>query len=528
MHLPPREGKEDGIRRRDSRPLFHENNVADWDLVGLKPKRHHRPAAEGGRGHVRVNGSVESHEIAREAKPSLFHETNAVHQKKMLTRGTLDHNNVVDAQIDNYVVAQRGGGETKPSLFQETNAAIQHFPKFSATSRIDAITIDNFANAADVKENDISRRNSIMGQDRRNDFNDKDLLHGSETMSNSRHQGTRRAMRHDLTMSNAREVDAAMSIAQRAWDYGSLRIPQQQRDALVDRSNHSSPYMHGYDGVDATRFRTPVVAAANEDDRFKDDTRSDQASSYTTDKSVISDQAIHKNGSNVANVKANSSVGSVIDDGSVDYYNTNARKIFITERALELARSLKFEVGDIFQFKANELQLDLGSGGVDIESATVNENDVREYLDRKYEQLINMMNSSNVDQRHALRTRTKTNNNDRRNMTYGSDSKTFGPKRIEDSFEWMEEESPLYESNLRPRSQRNRQQQRLQQQQQQQQQQLQIPNSILHKQHVNFSNPRDDTAQVDRRTDWMNRRRSDDEIISTNPNWNPRTKFMNP
>ena len=455
-------------------PLFNENNVADWDLADLKQKRIHTG---------QQNVSSESHVNARDAKPSLFQETNAAHQQ--LTR--LGRNYMVDAQIiDNHVIAR----ESKPSLFRETNAAIQTLSKFN--SRNDAI--DNFMNAADVKENYIDRR--IMGYNRRNDLNNKrlaSLLDGSGVMSNDRNEDMQSAMRYDLTRSKAREVEAATATAQVAWNDGSLhshalnrnRISQ-QRDTL----DGSSPDTYGFAGVDAMKASTyDICDVGNGSFRY-------EHANIAADRSVISDESIH------------AKVGTTVNDDSVNY-TTSSRKIFITERALELARNLKFDVSDIFQYKMNELNLDFDGKSVDVEIATVTENDVRDYLDQRYEQLILMVSLNKVDQRQAPRTRKDMNNYGRRTTNYGSGN-----------FDWREDEFPTNESNLRPWSQRL-----------QQQQQLPPLNSFCHRQNINCNNHRDGEARVVRRTDWMNRLRSnDDSTMSTDPHRDRETqsKFINP
>lgn len=468
-------------------PLFNENNVADWDLADLKQRRIHT-------GKQNVSG--ESQVNAQDAKPSLFQETNAAHQQ--MTR--LGRNYLVDAQIiDNHVIAR----EAKPSLFQETNVAIQALSKFN--SRNDAITIDNFANAADVKENYIDRR--ITSYNRRNDLNNKrlaSLLDGSGVVSNHRKMDMQSAMRHDFTRSMARKVDAAAASAQAAWNDGSLhhyalhrsRIPQ-QRDNLVG----SSPGTHGFAGVDTMKSSTYEIGEV--EDSKLDGNFCYEHANIAADRSVISDESIHANG------------GTTVDDDSVNN-TTSSRKIFVTERALELARTLKFDVCDVFKFKMNELNLDFDGKSVDVEIATVTVNDVRDYLDQRYEQLMLMVSMNKVDQRQAPRTRKDMNINGRRMMNCKSGNNGHENRaRTEDSFDWREGEFPPNESKLLLWSRRQ------QQQHHHLQRQIQPLNHFRHMQ----NNHRDGAARLVRRTDWMNRQRSDDDIIMST---DVQRKFMNP
>jgi len=95
-----------------------------------------------------------------------------------------------------------------------------------------------------------------------------------------------------------------------------------------------------------------------------------------------------------------------IDDGSDDEYasqrqanasNNNSRKIVITDSALELARSLKLDIYEIFQHKQRDLDVDITDGGEN--QATVNENDVRDYLDRRYERLFSKLATEKKERR---------------------------------------------------------------------------------------------------------------------------------
>lgn len=363
------------------------------------PQRHHQ-------GETNVNRS-ESHFIARGVKPSLFQETNAAHQK--VTR--LGQRAVVDAQSDNYVVAR----EAKPSLFQETNAAganKKNPHKANRHHRINALSINNnFVNVADVKENYTRRRNSFMGDDQimvgLNDEMSASSFDGSDVLiRNTKNQDTRNAMRHDTMMSTQQEVDAATAAAQTAWD-NSLhfyainrnRSPQQQ-DTKVDRSKYSSPDIYGYDSYGVVE---------DEDGERDDFSHYDHPNISATANSVtIGETKQHwweENSQSAHGTDDEASVGKVIGDGSL-HRNTSSRRIFITERALALAQSLQFDVRKIFQFKMNVLNLDIYGRRVDIENLTVTENDVREYLDRRYEKLMLKMSMNNLDQHEALRKRT--------------------------------------------------------------------------------------------------------------------------
>ncbi len=369
------------------------------------PQRHHQ-----GETNNNVNRR-ESHFIVRGVKPSLFHETNnAAHQK--VTR--LGQRDVVDAQSDTYDVVAR---EAKPSLFQETNAAgasKKHPHKASRHHRINALSINNnFVNVADVKENYSRRRNSFMGDDQimvgLNEKISASSFDGSDVLiRNTKNRNTQNAMRHDTVMSTTQhEVDAATAAAQTAWDnslhfyaMNRSRSPQQQ-DTKVDRGQFSSPDSY---------VRYDSYGVVEDEDGERDDfSHHDHPNISATANSVTigeTNQAHwwEENGQSAHGTDDEASVGKVIGDGSL-HCNTRSRRIFITERALALAQSLRFDVRKIFQFKMNVLNLDIDSRRADIENFTVTENDVREYLDRRYEKLMLRMSMNNLDQHEALRKR---------------------------------------------------------------------------------------------------------------------------
>jgi hypothetical protein len=95
-----------------------------------------------------------------------------------------------------------------------------------------------------------------------------------------------------------------------------------------------------------------------------------------------------------------------IDDISIKHDGNNGYgSVFVTEKALVLARSLKLDIFDIFwNKKGHEFDLDEGSNGVDVEMAIVTEGDVREYLDRRYDWLISSISMEYDERGSELRT----------------------------------------------------------------------------------------------------------------------------
>jgi len=95
-----------------------------------------------------------------------------------------------------------------------------------------------------------------------------------------------------------------------------------------------------------------------------------------------------------------------INDGSDDEYtpqrqastnNQNSKKVVITDSALELARSLKLDIYEIFRHKQRDLDVDITDGGGN--QATVNESDVRDYLDRRYDHLFSKLATEKKERR---------------------------------------------------------------------------------------------------------------------------------
>jgi hypothetical protein len=97
----------------------------------------------------------------------------------------------------------------------------------------------------------------------------------------------------------------------------------------------------------------------------------------------------------IDNISVANDEDSPCEDGCIDNIsvpvpldgNHGSGRVFITKKALTLARSLKLDVYDIFvNMKENAFLSD-----TTVEMAMVTEGDVRDYLDRRYDQLISFM-----------------------------------------------------------------------------------------------------------------------------------------
>ena len=98
-----------------------------------------------------------------------------------------------------------------------------------------------------------------------------------------------------------------------------------------------------------------------------------------------------------------------IHGGSNNDDPSTKRKIFITEQADELARFLRLDVNEIFQYKRRELDLH-EDGTTTATAGMVNEDDVRDYLDKRYEQLfsmVSMMNDEDIEPFDSSTTRRR-------------------------------------------------------------------------------------------------------------------------
>ena len=171
------------------------------------------------------------------------------------------------------------------------------------------------------------------------------------------------------------------------------------------------------------------------------------------------------------------------EEGSVDDFfvahdgNSGSGRVFITEKALVLARSLKLDVYDIFwSKKEHNFGTDEDRNGADVEMAIVTEGDVREYLDRRYDRLISMISVEDSERRSDSRASNPSFNGAKSSNHGRNDDTDLGLRRTEEVYyhKWKESEDVdgstkarfrPYPSKLQPQTQELPYQRRLQRQQ---------------------------------------------------------------
>ncbi|KAL3811362.1 hypothetical protein ACHAXA_000778 [Cyclostephanos tholiformis] len=137
--------------------------------------------------------------------------------------------------------------------------------------------------------------------------------------------------------------------------------------------------------------------------------------------------------------------GSSGEDGCIDdipfahdVSDTSSMRVFITKKALVLARSLKLDVYDIFlDMKEHALVSDVA-----VEMAKVTENDVRDYLDRRCDRLISIISMNDYEriETHMIR---NPRFNGEKNIDYErQNSAYFGLRRAKEVYHrnWRESE----------------------------------------------------------------------------------------
>ena len=161
--------------------------------------------------------------------------------------------------------------------------------------------------------------------------------------------------------------------------------------------------------------------------------------------------------------------GSVDDISVAHDVNSGSGRIFITKKALVLARSLKLDVYDIFwNKKEHNFGTDEDRNGADVEMAIVTEGDVREYLDRRYDRLISMISMEDSERRSEPRARNQSFNGEKSNNHGRNDNTDLGLhkwKESEDVDGLTKARFRPYPSKLQPQPQELPYQRRLQRQQ---------------------------------------------------------------
>ncbi|KAL3776834.1 hypothetical protein ACHAW5_005134 [Stephanodiscus triporus] len=233
------------------------------------------------------------------------------------------------------------------------------------------------------------------------------------------------------------DVDAAAAAAEAAWDDGSRSSPfsssrwENPPAPLVSR--RSWGYDAGSDIADIiTCVEVDVEACGMEAlvpvETFRRDGQNERALRSTHDSSLASfdydgDESVLRRHVGLGKMSARETYmaykkyfdGSPGKEGSINDIsikhngNDGYGRVFVTEKALVLARSLKLDIFDIFSNKkGHEFDLYEGRNGVDVEMAIVTEGDVREYLDRRYDWLISSISMEYDERGSELRTTNKS------------------------------------------------------------------------------------------------------------------------
>ena len=168
--------------------------------------------------------------------------------------------------------------------------------------------------------------------------------------------------------------------------------------------------------------------------------------------------------------------GSVDDISVAHDGNSGSGRVFITEKALVLARSLKLDVCDIFwSKKEHTFGTDEDRNGEDVEMAIVTEGDVREYLDRRCDRLISMISVEDSERRSDSRASNPSFNGAKSSNHGRNDDTDLGLCRTKEVYyhKWKESEDVdgstkarfrPYPSKLQPQTEELPYQRRLQRQ----------------------------------------------------------------
>mmetsp|Transcript_1967 Transcript_1967/g.4246 ORF Transcript_1967/g.4246 Transcript_1967/m.4246 type:complete len:953 (+) Transcript_1967:242-3100(+) len=387
--------------------LFGENNSANWNQNA--PKQKHTPSRqqEGGGGLKTIAMKIANENNANVGpkKPSMFRDNNAA-TTSSLPQQKLNRANGPTPEGKSYM----NTADVK-QLFQDNNAA-NNIPQAKLNRGNNNATPEgkNYANTADVKQHEFGRQSS--GYTSRDGLNSRKLDSFVDVAGVKYHAANSKAssypIRHFDSNPKATEsdsyVDAATAAAKAAWDEASspfhssnnnIPSPPMQGDTLfsqgrnlsfatgkkMDRNSNNIDRDGGYASREASVRGYGIQDMDNGvHGGFQQTPKSPTSQEMNASKREKNAQETY----NRYKEYFDGDVGGV-DDSPVHNYNFS-RKIFITEQALELARSLKLDIYEIFQYKNDEL-------GLDDEGAMVNENDVRDYLDQRYEQLLSVLST---------------------------------------------------------------------------------------------------------------------------------------
>ena len=419
--------------------------------------------------------TTSSHHISRggEDEKNSISDTNSVQQKEKRTTTMFQEVNAAAAQGVNKNNHNKVRVETKkkerrmtprPStMFEQTNLASvvqseqpkQTTNKFnkpnSNTSAADnIIMMESYMNVADVKQHTVS-----MGkQQQQRQWQQKQMDDASVNFFSTDPPRRRSSLQDYVNDANVKKYTRSRDIVNKEAQVVDKRREQRVNDntSLMDNMGRGGGMFFATNSARVGRRTKTGDSAARDDHVYSSTTEPSLSSSPSQQQPRMQER--NEDAHDAAYKRYNEyfeSVGG--SNNNMDYHIPAARvnihgsssnnddpstkrKIFITEQADELARFLRLDVNEIFQYKRRELDLH-EDGTTTATAGMVNEDDVRDYLDKRYEQLFSMvsMNDEDIEPFDSSMTR-------RRNSMYAKRDDDYQYQRSnEDANGWRQSSS---------------------------------------------------------------------------------------